>query len=415
MLINLAWRNLWRRRRRTWITGGSIGFGIMLAVTFTGTGDYTYTNMIDTGARMGMGHVTLHQKDYNSSPSIDKRFSLDPGLLTTIENTAYVNAVYPRINGTAVFSSAVKAVGGAFYAVDFERETGENNIFIKSLTEGHLPAADDPYGVIVGKGLAKKLGLRIGRKLVYTITDVQGEIAGDVGRVRGVFRTGMSAIDDAMAVMWLDKARATAGYGKNEITSLVVLLRDQRKSGPVKDNIAARLEGPNGWLDIAVYTWKETQRQLYGLIKLDRQSNYIFQALILMIIGAGIFNTVLVSVMERRREFGVMLSLGLAPSRLFSLVVVESVFMSVVGIIIGIIITAPWFAYLYYVGLDFSEIIGEDYTAGGVLIDPIIHIRLFPESVVAIVSGIVGITVISGLYPAWKAGRLVPVEVLRIN
>lgn len=413
MLINLAWRNLWRRRRRTWITGGSIGFGIMLAVTFTGTGDYTYTNMIDSGARMGTGHVTLHQKEYNSSPSIDKRFVLEPDLLTTVGSTAYVNAVYPRINGTAVFSSAVKAVGGAFFAIDFARESGDNNIFIKSLKQGHLPAADDPYGVIVGEGLAEKLGLRIGRKLVYTITDVNGEIAGDVGRVRGVFRTGMSAVDDAMAVMWLNKARTTAGYTQNEITSLVLLLSDQRKSESVKEKIATRIAANNDWSDIAVYTWKETQRQLYGLIKLDRQSNYIFQALILMIIGAGIFNTVLVSVMERRREFGVMLSLGLAPSRLFNLVVLESVFMSVVGIIIGTIITTPWFAYLYYVGLDFSEIIGTDYTAGGVLIDPIIHIRLFPESVAAILSGIVGITVISGLYPAWKAGRLVPVEVLR--
>ena len=86
--------------------------------------------------------------------------------------------------------------------------------------------------------------------------------------------------------------------------------------------------------------------------------------------------------------------------------------MSVVGIIIGIIITAPWFAYLYYVGLDFTEIIGNDYTAGGVLIDPIIHIRLFPESVAAILSGIIGITVISGLYPAWKAGSMAPVKAI---
>ena len=145
---------------------------------------------------------------------------------------------------------------------------------------------------------------------------------------------------------------------------------------------------------------------------MDRGGNYISQILIGLLIAAGILNTLLMSVMERTKEFGVMMAIGMSPKTLFKLIITESVWLALTGLITGIIITTPWYLYLYHIGLDFSGSIGDDYSAGGVLIDPIIHIRLFRESIITILSGVFFLTLISGLYPAWRASKVPPVESL---
>jgi len=99
---------------------------------------------------------------------------------------------------------------------------------------------------------------------------------------------------------------------------------------------------------------------------------------------------------------------------LFRLVLVESFWLALIGLIVGIIITTPWYAYLYYVGLDFSGAIGEGYNAGGVLVDPLFKIRLYKESIIAILAGVFSLTLLSGIYPAWRAGRIPPVESLKV-
>ena len=108
-----------------------------------------------------------------------------------------------------------------------------------------------------------------------------------------------------------------------------------------------------------------------------------------------------------------MMAVGMSPATLFKLVLVESFWLALIGLAVGIIITAPWYAYLHYVGLDFSGAIGNDYSAGGVLVDPIFRIRLYKESIIAILAGVFSLTLLSGIYPAWRAGRTPPVESLK--
>jgi ABC-type antimicrobial peptide transport system permease subunit len=119
------------------------------------------------------------------------------------------------------------------------------------------------------------------------------------------------------------------------------------------------------------------------------------------------------SVLERTREFGVMMAVGMSPATLFRLVLVESFWLALIGIVVGIVITTPWYAYLHYVGLDFSGAIGQDYSASGILVDPLFKIRLYKESAIAILAGVFALTLLSGLYPAWRAGRIPPVESLK--
>jgi len=408
-LGKIAWRNLWRRKRRTLITGISIAFGVMLAVTFTGTGDYGYTNMINTSAIMGLGHVTIEPHGYNQTPSLDKRLRKTGQIRERVLAMPGVNDAIVRITGQAMFASASKTIGGMFMGIDPAQESPEQNLLIRSLVQGEVFSGKDSRGVVVGSKIAEKLNLRIGKKLVYTTTDVNGEIVSEIARVAGIFKTGVNEVDGGMVLLPINSVRTTLHYDAQDATLLAVIINDQRYAERMRDTISLAEGDPQ----IEVLSWQQTQAEMAGIITMDRSGNYISQFLIGLLIAAGILNTLLMSVLERTREFGVMMAVGMSPRTLFMLVVVESLWLAIIGIVIGIIITAPWYAYLYYVGLDFSGAIGEDYSAGGILVDPLIRIRLYKESIIAILSGVFILTLLAGLYPAWRAGRIPPVESLK--
>jgi len=405
----MAWRNLWRRKRRTLITALSIGFGVLLAVTFTGTGDYGYTNMINAGASMGLGHITIEPNGYNQTPSLDKRMQDSGQILERVVAMPGVDSATVRIMGQAMFASASKAVGGMFIAIDPARESADHNLLIRSMTKGELFPGPGGRAIVVGSKMAKKLNLRMGKKLVYTTTDINGEIVSEIARVSGIFKTGVDEVDGAMVLLPINSVRSTLHYDAQDATLVAVIIHDQRYTERMRKKIDRAIGNPR----IEVLSWKETQADLAGIITMDRSSNYISQFLIGLLIAAGILNTLLMSVLERTREFGVMMAIGMSPKTLFRLVLVESFWLAILGIVIGIIITTPWYAYLYSVGIDFSGAIGDDYSAGGVLVDPVLKIRLYKESIIAILTGVFGLTLLSGLYPAWRAGRIAPVESLK--
>ncbi|MCK4726518.1 MAG: ABC transporter permease [Anaerolineales bacterium] len=315
-----------------------------------------------------------------------------------------------RITGQAMFASAVKSVGGMFLAIDPQQESAEYNLLIRSLVEGGLFPGRDGNGVVVGRKLADKLNLRLGKKLVYTTTDASGEIVSEIARVSGIFATGVSEIDTGMVLLPIDRVRKVLAYGPDEATLLAVMLHDQRKAEPLRERLESRLAGPGR----EVLSWRQTQADLAGMITLDGSSNYISQFLVALLIAAGVLNTLLMSVLERSREFGVMMAIGMSSQQLFRLVMVESGWLALIGLAFGVLLTAPLYWYLDVYGLDFSSMLGgEGYTTSGVLIDPIIRIRLHTESIAAILSILFGLALLSGIYPAWRAGRIPPIESLR--
>jgi ABC-type lipoprotein release transport system permease subunit len=408
-LNTLAWRNLWRHKRRTLITASSIAFGVLLAVTFTGAGDYFYTRMIDAGANMGMGHITLAAPDYNRAPSSKKYLKQASDHRQKMIQLNEVKAVLARIHGQAMFASARNSVGGMFIAIDLQQENTNNNLFLKAMIAGGMLTEDSEKGIVLGVDLARKLKLDVGKKVVYTTTDKNGDIVSAIARVSGLFQTGAIEIDGAMAILPLEIAQQILGYQPDQVSVLSVTLYDQRNSYLLRD----KLQKMAAFKNIEVLNWQQTQPDLAGMIAVDKSSNYISQLLIAMLVAAGILNTMLMSVLERKREFGVMMALGMSPWNLSLLVMLESFWLALLGLIIGVIVTAPWYVFMTNTGIDLSAAYGEGFSFGGVLLDPVFKIRLFRESIVAILIGLFGLALLAGAYPAWRAGRVAPVESLK--
>jgi len=204
MLLSMAWRNLWRRRRRTLITLSSIAFGTMLSWLFTGVGDANWRAMIDLAARLGGGHVALQHPAYLVSPALSRSLPSAESLRARALNDPEVLRAAPRISGQMMLASAARNYGAVFIAFDPALEDATTLSLLDAM---HAEAGADPRaalfdargrgGIALGARLAERLNVGIGDKVVWTLTDKQGEIVQEALRVRALLRSGSPGVDGA--------------------------------------------------------------------------------------------------------------------------------------------------------------------------------------------------------------------------
>ena len=406
----MAWRNLWRNRRRTVITLSGIAFGTMLAILFTGMGDANWTKMINLAARMGGGHVTIQHPDYLSKPSLSKTLEDTEQLRNKVLGSWHVKRVATRVTGQAMLATAGQTRGALFLAIDPAAEDVETLPVFDSLSEGEMFKTTRNRGIILGERLAINLGVKPGRKVVYTMTDREGEIVSGLARVTGIIRTGAPSVDAALFLLPIDTVREALGYGPEEATQVAIYLDDHRKA----PDVAHRLGGHVAPKAVAI-TWNQSQPELAGFISMKVSGTLFFEVLIMILVAAGIFNTLFVSVMERMREFGIMTAIGFTPARLFGIVMWESLWLGAMGLLAAAAVTALPYAYLTTRGLDISSLIKEgSVEVAGVAMEPVMHVDIFPENAAIIAVTVLLATLLSGLYPAWRAGSVVPVESIKL-
>ena len=410
-LWTMAWRNLGRNRRRTLLTLASIAFGVFLAIMSMAAQDRNWQDMIDLGARMGGGHVTVQHPEYLDTPSLSRAVTGTGALVETASQDPEVTRVVQRITGQLMVSTARESYGAAFIAFDPEAEDATTLSYLEAISEGRMFAADDATGIVLAAQLAQNLGAEIGDRVVYTATDRDGEIVAGLGRVRGILRTGAPSIDVGMVLLPIEAARSVLGFAPDEATQVALFIADHRRSEAVADRLQERIG-----TEAAAIPWFEGRPDLYAFIAMKVGGGVIMIGIIALMVAAGIFNTVFVSVMERLREFGIMMAVGFSPARLFRLVVYESVWLGVVGLALAAVLTVGPYLYLNRVGIDMGQMLGSSPTEiSGVAMATQFRFGIYPENLLRI--GILAFVavVLAGIYPAWRAGRVEPVESIRLG
>lgn len=412
-LANIAWRNLWRQKRRTILTLISIAFGGFLAILMTSTNDRAWADFIDTAARMGGGHVRIQHPDYIESPSLKKSVGGIAALRTLAEADPQVETVVERINGQVMLSTATDSFGGALIAYDPAAETEDTFSFMEGLKEGEMFKTSGDPGIILGKKLAQNLGVEMGGKVVYTMMDKNGEIVAGLGRLSGIIGTGAGSLDSSLVLLPIDVVREALSYEPDEATHVSVFLRDSRRSDGVVGRLTPQL--PKG---TTAYTWSDASPDIASFIAMKVGGAIFMELVIGLLILAGIFNTLFVSVMERVREFGIMLAIGWSPAQVFKLVMWESLWLALVGLVLTAVITWYPYNYLSENGIDLTEVYAAQDSGAveisGVGFSMVMKIGIYPESAVVIVLSILFATLAAGLYPAWKAGRVAPVDSIKL-
>ena len=308
-------------------------------------------------------------------------------------------------------STARESYGASFIAFDPEAEDATTLSYLEAVSEGEMFAADDRTGMVLGAQLAQNLGAGLGDRVVYTASDRSGEIVAGLGRVRGILRTGSPSIDVGVVLLPIEAARGVLGFAPDEATEVAIFIADHRRS----EALAARLQEQLG-AEVAAVPWFEGRPDLYTFIAMKVGGGVIMIGIIALMVAAGIFNTVFVSVMERLREFGIMMAVGFSPAKLFRLVVYESVWLGVIGLVLAGVLTIGPYLYLSRVGIDMGAMLGDSSTEiSGVAMATQLKFGIYPENAVRIVALAFAAVVFAGIYPAWRAGRVKPVESIRIG
>ncbi len=399
-LPSLAWRNIWRNSRRTLITLAGIAFGVTLAVIYNAIGDASYSDMIDHAARLGNGHVVLQHPDFIEQPTLAKTVIVDSALEDRLHRDPRVVGVVRRISGAVMVATAHNSTGAAFIAVD-PQENNRTFALARNIVEGEMFKTPQDKGIILGKDLAETLGASLGNKIVYTLTDKHGEVVSALARLSGIIETGAPTVDGGLVLLPLKTLADRLDYAPNEVTQVAVFLHDNRQSASL-----AR--------DFGALTWYEVQPELASFIALKRSGSVVMQVIIMLMLAAGIFNTLLMSVLERQREFGVMMALGFSAPQIFGLVVWECVWVALSGLVAAALLCAGPYAYLHAHGIDSTKIIAKGSEVSGVAFDPIMRVSIYSNHLLEVGLAVVIATLLAGLYPAWRAGRAQPAEVIRI-
>ena len=409
-LAKMAWRNLWRNRRRTTITLSAIVFGIFLSVVMMAMQDRNWADMIRLAARLGAGHVTYQHPEYLDSPALSRPVRGTDELRRLAVGNPRVIRVVERITGFNMLSTARDNIGAGFIAVSPEEEDEETLSLLEAIVEGEFFESSNDRGIILGERLASNLDVELGSRLVYTLTDKEGEIVSELARVRGIIRTGSPSVDGGICLLPIGTLRETIGFAPDEAIQVAAFIDDQR----VTDRVAADLAGgaPAG---VAVLPWHELQPDLAVFIAMKVGGAKVMMLVLAVLVAAGIFNTLFVSVMERLREFGIMLAVGFSPQQLFRLVMLESAWLAVVGLAGAALVTIGPYLYLASTGIDMSGLIpAEQMEVAGVGMSTTMQVGIYGESVVLIGFSALAAIMLSGIYPAWKAGHADPVETIRL-
>jgi ABC-type lipoprotein release transport system permease subunit len=418
VLVDLACRNLRRHLRRTILTALALVVGgTLLMITFP-LGDGTHEAWIESGVRMGSGHASIQRPGFQTSRKIEDRLSREAraeaeAALEAPEVRGYVTAVSPQLAVSGLASSPTGARPVQVVGVESEAEAAFG-ILDEKTAEGRYLRPDDRLAAYVGVGLAEALVLRLGSRLVLTAQDASGEIAGQLVRVVGIFRTGVPEIDQSLVHIPLATGGAWLGTG-GDVTQIAVLAEESYYVDPLRAALEATLSEPIARGELTIVGWREAMPVLDAAVKIDDFGNYLMQGILFTIIAVGIVNTVLMSVLHRHREFGVLQALGLTPAQTGTLVLIEGLvltaFSGIAGIALGLLIT--W--YFWRDGLDFSSMLNEEWNFSGVVMEPIVIPIFRVARVVQALLFLLVVGALSSLYPAYRATRIDVTEAMKFE
>lgn len=404
-LLSLAWRNLWRHRRRTILNMSAIGLGLVLVLFYSGLiagmlGEAK--NQLDQG---GMGHVEVFPADYRPkrSPSVTMPGAdLWAGKLTLPAGAESGERVLARGLATSARGNEPVEVLG----VDWEREK-LLSAHLRDVRAGVLPEEGDEHGVLVGEQLAERLRLKVGSKLRVMVQRADKEMGVDLYRVRGIFHSISPAIGKRQ--LFVSKAAARSLLGLGEVShQYLVQLPDAAQAEVVAEGLRPAL-GP----EFEVKTWGELLPILKRMEGLTNSVIFALAFFVYALVGLGILNTMLMSVLERTREFGVLMAIGTRPGRVVSLVVAESFWVATLSVVLGGALGGLLTWYFSHQAIDIFSGSGESFAVEGVNISTAFKTRFVWGDLFKASAFVYVMALLVGVYPATRVSRLEPAEALR--
>lgn len=350
LTLRLAYRNIFRQRRRSLLTALSMTGGYMLFVFSFSLLEGSYGNLIEIFTLDNTGHIQIHKDDYLDKPKIYKTIQSRELVEQTLRENTSVASFTPRVFSPVLAYARDKTYPAQVIGVDTRSEptvsrlalkVSEGNYFSSQLTE------DGYYEAMIGRGLANSLKLEIGDEIVLISQGADGSIANDLFLVTAFI--GNKTSFDRMAVyLPLGAAQEFLSMG-TDVHEYALLVSNPRENEEVAEVLDRELP------DLNVSPWQVVEATFYRTMQSDKQGNHFMMALIVFIVFIGVLNTVLMSVLERTREFGVMRAIGSRPLQLVQLISLETVILASFSVLLGFVLVLPFIYWTTEVGFLLAE------------------------------------------------------------
>ena len=409
LAILLGARNLFRNPRRAIITALSVAFGVCVAVVFIGTRQSMYDRLIESGAMGGYGVFSLSQPGFIAEPTPSSQFAWSEQLQQLTAELPGVSLVAPRISAMAVVATSKSSTGAALLGIDPGLDSKDINLMLANLKSGASLTSGDPQGCLIGRAMAEHLGVAIGQKVTFTTTDRQGQIVSNIAYLRGTFETGSLELDGHLVMLPLTFMRQVLDYPEHGVSFLAFFVPPEADLAKIETIINKRLAGT----PLELSSWRKSLPDVAQAIDLDASLYNLLFFFAGIIVSIGILTTMMLNILERRREFGVVLALGMTPSTLVAMVLSEALMIGLLGLCIGALMAAPLYLYLHQVGLDLTIFLSGESSMGPKGVEDFLGCRLTVREVAMIGGLLLLMNLAAALYPAVTAARTVPIDAIR--
>jgi ABC-type lipoprotein release transport system permease subunit len=401
-VVRMAWRNLWRAPRRTGIVLVAVAIGIGGVVLSMAIYNGMMFQMVETAIATELGHLQVHAPGFDQNPLL--RFRLEDGgraAMAVLEGRADVRAFARRVRSEGLVSSPRANAGVRVIGIDPSAESRVSTVAETVVRGAYLDG--ERRRLLLGEELATRLRVDVGSKVVLSVQDLGGDLTGEAFRVGGIFKSASGEIDRATVYVRLSESQQLFGLGAS-ISELVIVAREPQEILPLQQLLQQELGGAG-----VVQTWQELRPFLVQIVELFDQTGWAMYAAVFVAMMFGIANVLLMSVFERTREIGVVLALGMQPRRIVAVVVLESLWLTLLGLALGYAVAALG-VFLLRDGIDLSLFAkGLSWMGIGSRIVPVIRsYDLFVPVTVAIVTA-----GIASLWPSLRAARLRPAQAMR--
>ena len=402
MIFKIAFRNCLRQKRRTTLTVMTMLGGFVLASVSIAWSDGSYDYVINMFTRHEMGHIQIHRQGYLDHPTLYQTIDEYESLGLTIEQTENVQFWTPRLFSSGLASVKEKSSGVRIIGVDPVRENNTTR-FDRKVTKGKSLDTIASHQALLSEALAKTLKADIGDEVVIVSQGADGSIANDLYQIVGLTESGNAVTDRTSLYLHINDAQELLVL-ENRAHEIAVVTEDLGDLDDVAAAITVAIDRPE--LDVA--TWQVFAKTFYNAMQADKKGTWISILVIIIIVSVGVLNTVLMTVLERTREYGVLRAIGTAPGQVVQMVIYEVLVMAIAGVIIGAGVAYGLNYWLSIEGIPLPTPL----TFGGIVFDrmfTVVNMRSFLiPGVTVFLSAIV-----TSIFPAVIAARIAPARAMR--
>ncbi|WP_341582605.1 FtsX-like permease family protein [Marinobacter metalliresistant] len=404
IFAQMALRSVFRNPRRSVITGSATAFGLAAYLFLYAFADGFFEQMIQNSTQQLSGHVQVMEAGHAVDLSPALRIADSPTLLRQLRARPEVEAAAPRVVLRAMVANPGKSLPVELVGIAPEQERAVTELAGYIEQGAYVQPGDQ--GVVIGRKLAEELDARLGDKLVITVQQAGGDLASGAQAIRGIYRTGSDLFDSEYAFVDIEAARRLGSLQGDEASRIALRLSDRAGSAALARTLNKSLSGDG----LVAQDWETLLPVVVQMVEMSQVDFYLILSVVFVVVAIGVMNTMVMSVMERTRELGVMLALGTRGAQLLLTIVFEAFFLAVLGMVAGTLAGGALVYWLNQAGIDLSSISGALETIPGIT-DRVYPVLMFDHVwLPSLLLFLCSVTV--ALYPAWRAARLDPVEAI---